>query len=205
MLLYLIRHAKTVMNEAWILNWQAEDLLNETWKEQAIKLGMKFKNTKIDTIWSSDLQRTKDTAQAIIDQHPTLKNNNQDIRLRERSMWEFEWVPSEDIRKIAAEQGMSRWKFSEHDSRIEHGEKVLERFYEWFNEHIKDSWHEAVAVITHGASIRLILAHIVGMTPRDYLDTHQGIENTWVSIISINDKWRRRVVTINDFSHLSTS
>ncbi len=193
------------MNEAWILNWQQEDHLNDIWKEQAIKLWKRFMNTQLDTVWSSDLQRTKDTAQAIIDQHPTLKNNKQDIRLRERSMWEFEWVPSEDIRKIAAEQGMSRWKFSEHDSRIEHGEKVLARFYEWFNEHIKDSWHEAVAVITHGASIRLILAHIVGMTPRDYLDTHQGIENTWVSIISINDKWRRRVVTINDFSHLSTS
>lgn len=203
MLLYLIRHAKTVMNEAWILNWQIEDLLNETWKEQATKLGMRFKNTKLDTIWSSDLQRTKDTAQGIIDQHPTLQTNNEDIRLRERSMGELEWMLSEDIRKIASEQGMSRWKFSEHDSRIEHGDKVLARFYEWFNEHIKDSWHEAVAVITHGASIRLILAHIAGMTPRDYLDTHQWIENTWVSIISINDKGRRRIVTTNDFSHLS--
>ncbi len=203
MLLYLIRHAKTVMNAAWILNWQIEDHLNETWKEQTTKLGIRFKNTHLDAIWSSDLQRTKDTAQGIIDQHPSLKANNEDTRLRERSMGELEWMLSEDIRKIASEQGMSRWKFSEHDDRIEHGSKVIARFYEWFNEHIKDSWQDAVAVITHGASIRLILAHIVGMTPRDYLDTHQWIENTWVSIISINDKGRRRVVTINDFSHLS--
>ena len=203
MLLYLIRHAKTVMNEAWLLNWQQEDLLNDTWKAQAVKLWKRFINTQLDTVWSSDLQRTKDTAQAIIDQHPTLKTNNEDVRLRERSMGSLEWMLSEDLRKIASEQGMSRWKFSEHDSRIEHGDKVLARFYEWFNEHIKDSWHEAVAVVTHGASIRLILAHIAGMTPRDYLDTHQWIENTWVSIISINDKGRRRIVTTNDFSHLS--
>ena len=191
------------MNEAWLLNWQQEDLLNDTWKAQAVKLWKRFINTQLDTVWSSDLQRTKDTAQAIIDQHPTLKTNNEDVRLRERSMGSLEWMLSEDLRKIASEQGMSRWKFSEHDSRIEHGDKVLARFYEWFDEHIKDSWHESVAVVTHGASIRLILAHIAGMTPRDYLDTHQWIENTWVSIISINDKGRRRIVTTNDFSHLS--
>ena len=191
------------MNEAWLLNWQQEDLLNDTWKAQAKKLWKRFINTHLDTVWSSDLQRTKDTAQAIIDQHPTLKTNNEDVRLRERSMGSLEWMLSEDLRKIASEQGMSRGKFSEHDSRIEHGDKVLARFYEWFDEHIKDSWHESVAVVTHGASIRLILAHIAGMTPRDYLDTHQWIENTWVSIISINDKGRRRIVTTNDFSHLS--
>ena len=191
------------MNEAWLLNWQQEDLLNDTWKAQAKKLWKRFINTHLDTVWSSDLQRTKDTAQAIIDQHPTLKTNNEDVRLRERSMGSLEWMLSEDLRKIASEQGMSRGKFSEHDSRIEHGDKVLARFYEWFDEHIKDSWHESVAVVTHGASIRLILAHIAGMTPRDYLDTHQWIENTWISIISINDKGRRRIVTTNDFSHLS--
>lgn len=191
------------MNEAWLLNGQQEDLLNETWKEQVKKLWARFINMQLDIIWSSDLQRTKDTAQAVIDQHPTLKINNTDHRLRERSMWEFEWVCSEDIRKIAESQGMSRWKFSEVDPRIEHSDKVLERFYNWYNEHIKDSSYDAVAVVTHGASIRLIIADIIGMTPRDYLETHTGIENTWVSIISINNKGKRRAITINDFSHLS--
>lgn len=191
------------MNEAWLLNWHQEDLLSDWWKEQVKKLWTRFINTHLDAIWSSDLQRTKDTAKGIIDQHPSLKTNNEDIRLRERNMWELEWMLSDDIRKIASEQGMSRWKFSEHDSRIEHGDKVLARFHEWFNEHIKDSWFEAVAVVTHGATIRLILAHIAGMTPRDYLDTHQWIENTWVSIISVNDKGRRRIITTNDFSHLT--
>ena len=200
MLLYLIRHAKTIMNEWNIMNWQAQDPLSDAGMIQAQKLAEKFAKIPLDALRTSDLSRTIDTAKHIADVQDNLISKP-DPRLRERDVWELEWVSLEKLRELAAAHGMKRSHFSEVDERVEKSADIVKRFYARYDEQIASSDHKAVWVVTHGALIRILLAHLIGIPTADYLDTHTWIENTGVSIISIKD-WHRRIVTINDFSHL---
>ncbi len=57
----IVRHARTDYNEKWLMDYKWNANLNDIWKSQALELKEKLKNLNIDAIYSSPLERCKDT------------------------------------------------------------------------------------------------------------------------------------------------
>jgi alpha-ribazole phosphatase len=62
---YLVRHGQTDWNNEGRYQGQADTPLNTSGKEQARRLAGHFTGINVDAIYSSDLQRTRRTAEAI--------------------------------------------------------------------------------------------------------------------------------------------
>ena len=89
MILTYIRHAQTNQNAEWIIQGHLDTDLSQAGLEQIEKLSDYLKNEKFVAIYTSDLKRAHQTAQAI---HINQKNIPFIVSpaLRERSFWNFE-------------------------------------------------------------------------------------------------------------------
>lgn len=102
MALYFIRHWQTKNNlENRMNTGDDNDPLTEVWKAQAHKAGEEIKKNesiKIDLIFSSHLDRAKETAQIIADEIWYEWKIYQDTRLREQDGWIFKWKKRDQIK-----------------------------------------------------------------------------------------------------------
>ncbi|KAF8514017.1 histidine phosphatase superfamily [Hysterangium stoloniferum] len=79
-----IRHAQSESNVNPRLDADKADKLTAKGQEQATKLGQEWANVRIDAIFSSDFERAKATAQAIVDFHSSTLELRTDSSLREQ-------------------------------------------------------------------------------------------------------------------------
>ncbi|MFW5852855.1 MAG: histidine phosphatase family protein, partial [Nanoarchaeota archaeon] len=92
MKLIIVRHGETFENISGICQGQSDGTLSDKGKLQAKKVAERLKDEKIDALYSSDLQRTVDTANEILRYHPKIELKK-DKLLRERYFGEFEGKP----------------------------------------------------------------------------------------------------------------
>lgn len=75
--LYLARHGQTAENLARIFQGHLPGRLTEEGRKQALELGARLRNTSLDAVLSSDLQRVKDTVMlAVGDRHLPWETNS---------------------------------------------------------------------------------------------------------------------------------
>lgn len=90
----IIRHGETDHNVEGIIQGQLDTDLNEMGRKQAYLVAQSLANEHIDEVYSSPLKRAKDTAKAIVDQHPNRKYDRMqfwyDKRLKERGFGSLE-------------------------------------------------------------------------------------------------------------------
>lgn len=96
MKLIIIRHGETNHNKERICQGQLDTDLSIEGIEQAKKLGKRFKETKINFCYSSDLKRAKNTAKEILKYHEDIKLIL-DKRIRERNFGKLQEVLSLNI------------------------------------------------------------------------------------------------------------
>ncbi|KAF8517601.1 phosphoglycerate mutase-like protein [Hysterangium stoloniferum] len=84
-LVYFVRHGQTSDNVLGIIQGQKDTALDETGVRQASDVAEALKNVKFDLAFTSDLIRAVDTANAILDYHPTVNLTKLEV-LRERYM-----------------------------------------------------------------------------------------------------------------------
>lgn len=205
MKLYLIRHGYTVMNDKGIINGQTEDPLTEIGKQQVDLLGQKMQSIPLDMIRSSDMERARHTADAICKYQNSSLTVEQDKRLRERHMWTFEGTLSSDLKRLAAESGMSRSDYYNISDIIEHDDWMISRFKERLNDKVftgSDLQH--VCVVSHGSFIRTIVADILGISGAAYLNACWVIVNASITLLEyLPEKQKRILRTLNDYSHVA--
>ncbi|XP_007902363.1 fructose-2,6-bisphosphatase TIGAR [Callorhinchus milii] len=132
--LFLVRHGETKYNKAKLLQGQGVDEpLSDTGFKQAEAAGKCLSDAKFTHVFSSDLQRAKQTASTIL-----LKNNHGsdlelilDQRLRERNYGIAEGKPLSDLRAMAKAAGQKCPYFTPPGA--ETVEEVQARAKEFFN------------------------------------------------------------------------
>ncbi|XP_006891431.1 PREDICTED: fructose-2,6-bisphosphatase TIGAR [Elephantulus edwardii] len=113
--LTVIRHGETRLNKEKILQGQGVDEpLSETGFNQAEAAGIFLSNVKFTHLFSSDLTRTKQTMQGILEKNKFSKNMTvvHDSRLRERNYGAAEGRPLTDLRTMARAAGEEVPKFT---------------------------------------------------------------------------------------------
>ncbi|MBA4535618.1 histidine phosphatase family protein [Bacillus aquiflavi] len=171
--LALIRHGITEWNEINKLQGHQNIPLSEKGKEQVLALANRLVGEKWDIIYSSDLQRAKETANILAE-----KMGLQvmiDKRLRERYFGRLEGTI--EIDRMA--QWGKYWRELHHG--IEENEKIELRVAQFFYDIIHPLNEKKIIVISHGITINKMLKIIL----KDYNEIE--IHNTSVSILKKND------------------
>jgi len=159
----LIRHGETDWNVDKRLQGHIDIPLNAEGQRQAAALGRVLENEPLDAIYASDLQRARDTAQAVA----TLQGKTVQIdpALRERCYGGFEGLQHHDIEQRYPED-FAAWKSRELDARYPAGERIAETMREFSGRAVgavsaivregAADGHRKIAIVTHGGVLECI-------------------------------------------------
>ena len=150
----LIRHGETDWNAEKRLQGHLDIGLNTAGLRQAQALGYALREEPLDAIYSSDLQRALQTAQAIA--APRGMNIGIDADLRERCFGAFEGLLYAELDERHPE-AFRAWKARELDARYPDGVNRAETLRE-FSQRCLDAigrlaaagGHRRIALVTHG-------------------------------------------------------
>ena len=171
--LILIRHGQSVWNaENRFTGWTDVDLSDKGVKE-AEEAGNELRNQVIDVIHTSDLIRAKRTAEIVIRANVSSKDTvtKSDWRLNERNYGTLQGLnKAETAEKHGAEQ-VQIWRrsFDVAPPEGESLEMTAKRTIPYFEEEIIPDLESGVSVLVsaHGNSLRSIVMHIEGISPKD--------------------------------------
>ena len=170
--LIIVRHGETRENVTKTIQGQTSGSgLTEKGVQQAEQAAEALRGAKISTAYSSDLERTRQTAEIIASKNPV-----QFILtplLRERSYGEYEGKPTALLDEWAKKEGKNRYLIEPA------GGETLEEFYLRIKEFLtqlakthKDG--ETILLVTHKGAISMIHAIIKGTKPIDAMSITQG-------------------------------
>jgi broad specificity phosphatase PhoE len=187
--LTVIRHGETTGNAGHLCQGQQPGELSEKGKTQVKLLAQKLKDEPIDILYSSDLKRTIDTAQAIIACHPGLEIIP-DPLLRERFMasWEGKAFPS-------------GWKWEDLPHDAETNEDLLKRAVLFINKIMDLHDGKQVVAVSHGGMIRAFRTLVSGSPWSEFLLWKEA-PNTSVSRFELHPNGKYSVLEVNNTDHL---
>ncbi|MBR9681066.1 MAG: histidine phosphatase family protein [Candidatus Altiarchaeota archaeon] len=189
MKLILVRHGETIGNLNKIYQGQSDTALTENGLLQAKKLGLRFKDTKFDVVYSSDLTRAKNTAREILKHHSHL-TLNLDKRLRERYFGSMEGKPW---------PGEGGWKNLPKD--VETPESMRDRIKDFIDDIYLKHKDKTVLVVFHGA-MKMVTLTVIHNQPVSDMSKWRGIKNTSVSEFDIKEDGNHKIHLINCTNHL---
>ena len=196
MKLIFVRHGETEWNIKELVQGHKDIPLNIKGMEQAEKVAIRLKSEPIDAIYSSDLRRARQTAEAIAKFHSI--PIRYDRLLRERGFGKMEGMPAEDFRKARECSGLPR-----HLYRPPGGENYsdLQKRVRRFLSEIKPRHpKENVLVVAHGGIIRTFIVTITKKSLENLHEIEQN--NTAVNVIEISRGLPAKVHYLNSTEHL---
>jgi probable phosphoglycerate mutase len=195
----LIRHAvNDFVKTGKLAGWTPGVHLNDEGKAQAEALGQRLADTPIQRLYSSPLERTMETAEAIRQHHPHLqileKAGIGEVRYGD---WEGMEIARLSMRKMwhVVQEYPSRASFPNGETMRGVQERAVNAIEELAAAHPR----EQVVVVSHADLIKMILAHFLGM----HLDAFQRIVIAPASISTLMLGYGRPYVgTMNDVAHI---
>jgi probable phosphoglycerate mutase len=149
--LLLARHGETDWNRQLRIQGSSDIALNQLGHEQARALAAELADVELDAIYSSDLVRARETADAVAAAHGL--DVQLDARLRERSFGSWEGLSREDI--AALPEG------SRHDGETD--EEVRARVLAAIEEIARAHPGQQVLVVSHGGALNTLWHHALGV------------------------------------------
>ncbi|MBI2129677.1 histidine phosphatase family protein [Candidatus Woesearchaeota archaeon] len=196
MKLIIVRHGETEENTKGITQGHKHGKLTKTGIEQARKLALRLKDEKIDCIYSSDLQRAKDTTEEIAKFHKAPIHYTSE--LREQHPGVFEGRPREELRKTKEESRLSLAEFKPEggESFTESKERAQKFLNMLFKRHTKGT----ILISSHAAFITMLLGILLNKSIEEAFKLRQS--NACVNIIEIKENSKHKVHAINCVKHL---
>ncbi len=192
--LFLIRHAEAEGNVYRRIHGQYDSLLTSNGLRQLAPLRERFREEKIDVCYSSDLIRTRTTAQAVY--LPKGIPLRLDRRLREIGLGDWEDLPFGLLERTDAEQ----LRYFNHDPgnwyvpHAESYEAASTRFRFAVEQLARRHSGQSVALFTHGCILRSLLCSL-------FPEEKGHSDNTAVTCLEYEDG-EFRAVFLNDNSHV---
>lgn len=198
MLIYIIRHGETYGN----INGDgfAETDLTPNGMRQIAFLGKRFKDEKIDKIYTSPLKRAIKTANAVKSFHEEIPLLVDFSLLEKGTDPEYSGLPDEEISKLSplAKIGKRKALGEEND------EKAYSRAKE-FIERVKaeNDFDSTIVVVAHGTfNSYLILAALDFPFKENFNFSHLNTGVTLVNYLEENGVVKTKLKFLNDTSHL---
>jgi len=197
MKLILVRHGETEENLKKISQGQTMGTLSSEGINQAKKLAKRFEKEKIDFIYSSDLQRTKDTVIEMLKYHSVPIIYDRD--LRERSKGKYEGRPEHEYFDDLKESGLSEFVHTPPG-----GESMgdvlnrADRFIQMILD--KHDENDTILICTHGGWLNMFMSYILNLKDENIFIFH--FKNSAVTIVELSKSGKARVDLLNCVKHL---
>ena len=198
--LYLIRHGATPLTTEDRFSGAANVYLSEEGRAQAERLAHRLADDNIAAIYASPLDRTMETATILARPHG-LTPIQQD-GLREISHGHWEGMTRKSVEESFRDEYLS-WEsdpFTFAPQGGESGISVLARALPIIREIVVNHEEKNIVVVSHKATIRLIISSLLGFDARGYRDRLDQAP-ACLNILDFKDSVHARLMLFNDVSH----
>ena len=197
--LYLIRHGLSEWNQLRKIQGQTNTNLTKHGIDQAKMLANMLIDENIDIIYTSDLNRAKDTAKTIAEKinKPLIQSEF----LREIKFGIWEGLTMFEIQDKYKDEYLI-WN-KDPDKLILEGAETLEvvkdRVLNWINPIILENKGKNIAIVSHGTTLKVLMLSLLEIPLCHYRNF--TISNVGLSVIECRD-FNNVLTKLNDLSHL---
>ncbi|WP_035611621.1 histidine phosphatase family protein [Haloferula sp. BvORR071] len=202
--IFLIRHGATVLTAEDRFAGSTDVELSDEGRRQVGRLAERLSLIPVDAVYASPLGRTQETARILAAPH------KMDIQLRdglkEISHGHWEQLTRKEVEEAYPEEAAAwdRDPYTFAPSGGESGLAVTARALPALLEIVSRHEGKPVIVVSHKATIRLLLSSLLGFDPRRYRDNLDQ-DPAALNIVDFKDPVRARLMLFNDSSHYSES
>jgi len=197
--LILIRHGETEWNKLKLCQGISDINLTEYGIKQASHLARSLKNSRIDSVYSSNLKRAYQTALLIAREHAVEVEIVDD--LREMDQGDFEGKPFEKLKETHSHI-LQSWRDDPANYRLPNGEtlqEVQDRAFSAISKIYSKNPDKTVLIVTHNFTIITLLCKFEGKSLNDFYN--YKIKETSKHLISFREN-EFSIDIFNDTEHL---
>src|SRR5512133_1783238 len=197
---FMVRHGATVLSAEDRFAGVTDVELSEEGREQARRLGERLSQAKISAVYASPLGRTVETARILAAPHH-LEVQTCD-GFREISHGHWEGMTRREVEKKFPNE-IAEWEKDPYTFAPAGGESglaVTARALPALIDLVRKHPGEKILVVSHKATIRLLLSSLLGFDPRRYRD-RLDMSPASLTILDFKDVVTARLTLFNDVSH----
>lgn len=198
--LYLIRHGATALSVEDRFAGATDVELSDEGRAQVEHLARRLADDKITAVYCSPMRRTVETASVIARPHSLTPVLREGLREIHHGRWE-------GMRRLEVEAQFPdeyvEWEADPFTFAPEGGESgldVLSRALPVIREVVLKHAGENVVVVSHKATIRLLISSLLGFDARGYRDRLDQ-SPACLNVLDFKDPVRARLMLFNDVSH----
>jgi broad specificity phosphatase PhoE len=196
----LVRHGATVLAAEDRFAGSSDVPLSEMGVSQATRLGERLASTRIDAFYASNMHRAMHTAQLIAQPHRKPVEPQPALREIDHGRWEK--LTRAEVEELYPEE-YRIWEkdpFTFAPLQGESGLSVLARALPALQNLVARHEGETILVVSHKATLRLLLGSFLGFDLRGYRD-HLDQSPCALNILDFKDPGRACLRLFNDVSH----
>jgi broad specificity phosphatase PhoE len=198
--LYLVRHGATVLSAEDRFAGATDVELSEEGRAQVKHLTSRLADDRITAVYCSPMRRTVETASLIARPHSLTPIPREGLREIHHGRWE-------GMRRAEVEAQFpdeyAEWEADPFTFAPESGESglhVLARALPVIREIVLRHAGENVVVVSHKATLRLLISSLLGFDVRGYRDRLDQSPAS-LNVLDFKDPVRARLMLFNDISH----
>ncbi len=197
---FLIRHGATVLSAEDRFAGSTNVPLSDEGRLQVQRLAARLAGETMAAVYASDLERTMETAAILAEPHGLTVQARPG--LREISHGHWEQMTRHEVEEKYPEEAFDweRDPYTFAPSGGESGLAVTARALPTLIDLVRAHPGQNIIVVSHKATIRLLLSSLLGFDPRRYRDNLDQ-NPAALNIVDFKDPTRARLTLFNDTSH----
>ena len=197
---FMVRHGATVLSAEDRFAGATDVDLSDEGREQTRRLADRLSREKLSAVYASPLGRTVETAKILATPHDLDVEIEDGLREISHGRWEqlTRREVEEKFPEEAAEWEKDPYTFAPAGG--ESGLAVTARALPVLIRLVRKHPGENILVVSHKATIRLLLSSLLGFDPRRYRDNLDQ-KPAALNIVDFHDCTRARLTLFNDTSH----
>lgn len=198
--LLLIRHGATTLTAEDRFAGSTNVALSDEGRAQAEQLGTRLSTEKIDAVYCSQMARAFDTARLVAGTTHPAPVIRPDLREIDHGRWEG--LTRKEVEERFGDEYLA-WEndpFTVAPLNGETGLGVLARALPAVRQILTAHQGKTVAIVSHKATLRLVLCSLLGIDARGYRD-HLDQSPACLNVVDFKDITRARLMLFNDISH----
>ncbi len=200
----MVRHGATVLSAEDRFAGETDVELSDEGREQTRRLAQRLADVPFAGIFASPLGRTRETAAILAAPHQLEVQIRPGLREISHGRWE-QMTRSEVAERFPEEA--AAWENDPYTFAPQGGESglaVTARALPVLIELVREFPGREILLVSHKATIRLLLSSILGFDPRRYRDNLDQ-KPAALNIVDFRDPTCARLALFNDTSHYDTS
>jgi len=196
----MVRHGATVVSAEDRFAGASDVELSDDGREQTRRLAQRLSHEKIAAVYASPMGRTRETANILAGPHKLEVQTRDGLREINHGRWE-QMTRGEVEEKFPDEaEAWEKDPYTFAPVGGESGLAVIARALPLVIELVRQHSGKNILVVSHKATIRLLISSLLGFDPRRYRDNLDQ-KPAALNIVDFRDPSRARLTLFNDTAH----